>query len=122
MAIIETRQYLNIEPVSQFEDQRPVLTGIRSRQIVFGVDHEEVGSRFIPPLKPGIEIYIVEQLVILNIRREKQLIRKRQINPRADQEQLRAAVRIREFQVVVIEPQGNISIRLVPDIELPVHI
>jgi hypothetical protein len=73
-------------------------------------------------LKPYIQIRVIEQVVILDIRRQEKIMGKREIDPWTDKKKFFLAVILRKFYIIVIHEQGNISVGLVTDFQLRVHI
>ena len=62
---------LQIQPVRKLEDECAVLADEMTREIVFRVDDIEIRSGLIPPLKPDVQIHVVEKIVVLIIGGEK---------------------------------------------------
>ena len=57
----------SIKPVGDFQDHGAILYIPAFGEIVIGIDQEQIGDRFVPPLKPCIDIQIVRLFIILHI-------------------------------------------------------
>ena len=52
--------------------------------MVVGIDQNNIGNWFVPPLKPGIDVKVIRLLIVLNISSEIQLVGECQIELRID--------------------------------------
>jgi hypothetical protein len=72
---VRTRAHKNfpnlIKPVSHFQNESPIFHPPVFGEIIIGVNEKNVGYRFVPPLKPGIDVQIVGLFVVLNVGGEK---------------------------------------------------
>ncbi len=55
----------DIPPIRQLQHQRPVLHQERVGEVIVRVHDKKVGSRFVAPLQPGIEIDVFLLFVVL---------------------------------------------------------
>ena len=93
---------LQVQPVSKFKHQRAVLAGEMLREIILGVYDEEIRGGLISPLEPGVQIHIIQQVVILKIRGQEKFVGESKIDAGADQEQLLLAIVVGELHIVII--------------------
>jgi len=113
---------LDIQPVGELEDQRAVFAEESLREVIFSVDNEKVGRRFVAPLKPGVKVHVIKQLVVLHVGGKKNLVGEGDIKSWTYQEESFVAIVSGQSQVVEIKAERNISIGLIPVIQLPVDI
>jgi hypothetical protein len=105
-------QRLQIPPIGEFEDQRPVLSGPGSRQVIVGIYQEEIGGRFVSPLQAGIDIEIAPLLIVLNVGGEKQGIGHGYIDFGSDQPKVRFIPWRRQQQMGIRQVHQDADIRL----------
>ena len=109
---------LNIPPVSKFQHHGPVPNGKGCAVIIVGVHDKQIRSRFIPPLKPGIDIHVPDLLVVLDEGSKKEGIRHRNIKAGTDQPESGVAPGLRQTQNIIGGAQRNtyIGLKAVADI------
>jgi len=75
---------LDIQPVIQLQHQRPLLWHKVSRKIVVGIHQEEIRNRCISPLQSGVDIDVVDLIIVLDKSCPKHFFGKSQIYSRPD--------------------------------------
>ena len=60
----------NVPPISELQHQGAVLNTKGVRQIIVGINYEQVGSGPVTPLKPCIKIDVILLLIVLSERRK----------------------------------------------------
>lgn len=71
---------LNVEPIIQLHNQSPLFGDKSRREIIICIHYEKVGYGGIAPLKPGVDIQVINLIVVLNEGCPKQTFRKGQIH------------------------------------------
>src|SRR5436190_15731848 len=117
-----TNSVLYIEPVGEFENQRPVLASERLGYIVFSVDNKEIARRFIAPLEPRVEIDVVKKSIILGKGCEEYLAGEGYVEPGTHNKKLFASIISRELEVIVVESHGHAAVWLVPQVDLSIEV
>ena len=73
---------LQVPPIIELQYHCTVPDGEWCREVVVSINNVQIGSRFISPLEPCVEVYIFLLPIVLKEGCKKELVRHRYINPR----------------------------------------
>ena len=83
-------------------------------QVVIRIYNEKIGNRLVAPLNAGVDVYIVDLVIVLDERRPEYLSCKGKVYPWSDQIEVCIVVRFRQPYAVVREVNRSKSEGMVP--------
>src|SRR5690606_36469375 len=104
---------LQIEPIRELEHQCAIFTAERCGKIVFGIYKEQVGCRTVSPLEAHVQVHVIQQIVVLDIRGYKKFVRESKIDSWAREEELFLSIVIRQLKIIIVELERYVSVWLV---------